>query len=432
MIRYQPLPTDFYKGNRSRFAAAMQPGFMAVFFSNDIPVTNADGTTYFRQNNDLQYLCGIDQDETALIIFPDSGSGKHKEILFIQETNEEILLWHGYKYTKEEARAISGIETVYYTSEMDRVLYQIVVESAGIYLNSNEHFRSVIEVETREIRLGNKLKATFPFHTIARSAPIMHKLRFVKQAAEVEMIEKACKITNQALHRILKMVKPGIMEYEVEAEIIHEGVRNGCRNYGYLPIIASGANACVLHYNDNNNRIADGDLILMDFGHEYGNYNSDLTRCVPANGKFSARQKDVYNAVLRVNKAATNLLVPGAKLDSYTAEVGLMIQEELIGLGLFTKADVANQDPEKPLFRKYFAHGVSHSLGMDVHDVGNRFQALEAGMVFTVEPGIYIREEGIGVRIENNVLLTETTPINLMREIPIEVEHIEDLMQSGR
>lgn len=432
MIRYQPLPTDFYKNNRARFATNMQAGCAAVFYSNDVPPTNADGTTYFRQNNDLLYLCGIDQEETTLVIFPDSGLGRHKEILFIQETNEEILLWHGYKYTKEQATAISGIETVYYTHEMDRVLYQVIVESAGIYLNSNEHFRSVIEVETREMRLGKALKNAFPYHQIYRSAPIMHQLRYIKQAAEVQMLEKAIQITNQAFHRILKMVKPGIMEFEVEAEIIHEGVRNGCRNYGYLPIIASGANACVLHYNDNNNRIADGDLILMDFGHEYGNYNSDLTRCVPANGKFSDRQKAVYNAVLRVNNAATDLLVPGAKLDTYTATVGKMVEEELIGLGLFTKADVAAQNPDKPLFRKYFAHGVSHSLGLDVHDVGSRFQAIEAGMVFTVEPGIYIREEGIGVRIENNVLITNTKPLNLMRDIPIEVEHIEDLMQSGK
>lgn len=429
MTRYTPLPASFYSENRRLLADKMVSGSIAVLYSNDILPTNADGSMHFRQNNDLLYLSGIDQEETFLIIFPDSNEDKHREVLFIKETNEVVRTWEGYKYTKEQARAISGVQTIYWSHEFATVLYKLVVESSSLYLNSNEHFRASIATETQEVREGKKLMAQFPFHPVNRLAPILQSLRYVKRNIEVDMIRKAVSITKNALLRILKTIKPGILEYQLEAELAHEMISQGCRShFGYHPIFASGANSCILHYNDNNQPMKDGDIILMDFGVEYGNYQSDLTRVAPVNGRFTARQKEIYDAVLDIQRQATAKLVVGNNLIDYQSEMEAITEEKLISIGLLDADSVANQDPGRPLYKKYFMHGVSHSLGMDVHDVGSRFQSFEPGMVFTVEPGIYAAELGIGIRLENNILITESGPVNLMEGFPLTTDEIEAAM----
>lgn len=401
---------------------------MAIFNSNDIFPTNADGVMPFRQNNDLFYLSGIDQEETILVIFPDHPDPRYREILFIKETNEHIAIWEGQKLNKNEAREISGISSVYWTNDFNSILTTIVFEAQNIYLNSNEHVRSENPVPTKEDRFLKWCKKRYPLHQYERSAPLMHSLRVIKDEAEVAQIKKACEITEGAFRRILNFVKPGVKEYEIEAEIIHEFLKSGSRGPGYQSIVASGANACVLHYVENDQICQEGDLILMDFGAEYGNYNADLSRTIPANGKFSERQKQVYSSVLKVFKGARELLVPGNDFSILNTEVAKMMESELIGLGLLTKDDIKNQNPQVPAYKKYFMHGTSHYLGLDVHDVGSRNIKFEEGMIFTCEPGIYIREEGIGIRIENDILVTSSGPVDLMMNIPIEIEEIEELM----
>ena len=427
-MKYEKIDSQLFLRNRVRFCKELKAKSLAIFNSNDIMPTNADGTMEFRQNNDIFHLSGVDQEESILLIFPDSFHAKHKEILFLKETNEHIAVWEGAKLGKEQALETSGIKTVYWLDQFETILKTLMSEAEHVYLNSNEHLRATIEVETRDVRFGKWIRETYPIHEYERSAPIMHKIRAIKDEVEIELIQKACDLTESAFRKILKTIKPGVMEYEIEADIIHEFVRNRSRGFAYTPIIASGESACVLHYIENNQACKDGDVILMDFGAEYANYASDMTRCIPVNGKFTARQKEVYNAVLRVMKAATKMLVPGNYLHEYHIEVGKLMEKELLGLGLISQEDIDNQKAEWPAYKKYFMHGTSHYLGLDVHDVGSWTTPIEAGMVFTCEPGIYIPEENLGIRLENDVLVTENGPKDLMANIPLEADEIEALM----
>jgi Xaa-Pro aminopeptidase len=429
-MKYLPIDSKLFIENRQRFAKQLKPNSLAIFNSNDIMPTNADGTMGFRQNADLFYLSGIDQEETILLIFPDAKDGAHKEVLFLKETNEHIAIWEGHKYTKEEAAAANGIQKIYWLSQFETIFNTLMAEAENVYLNTNEHTRSSSEVETRDARFIKWCKEKFPAHKYERSAPIMHNLRAIKSKHEIELIQQACNITEKGFRRILGFIKPGVWEYEIEAELAHEFIRNRSAGFAYGPIIASGFNACVLHYVENNKQCKDGDVILLDVAAEYANYASDLTRAVPVNGKFTRRQKDVYNAVLRVMRAATSMLVVGNTIDAYHKEVGRIMEQELIGLGLLNANDVKNQDPSAPLYKKYFMHGTSHFLGLDVHDVGSKHRPFEEGMVFTCEPGIYIREENLGIRLENDILITAKGPVDLMANIPIEADEIEALMNS--
>lgn len=427
-MKYTPAPAQLYIENRQRFAKKLKSNSIAVFNSNDIMPTSADGSMMFIQNTDIFYLSGIDQEESILVLFPDAKDESNRQILFLKETNEHIAVWEGHKYTKQEATATSGIKKIYWLKDFNTIFNGLMAQAENVYLNTNEHTRATIDVETRDARFIKFCKERYPLHNYQRSAPIMHELRAIKSTYEVEIMQHACNITEKGLRRLLGFVKPGVMEYEIEAELIHEFVRNRSRGFAYGPIVASGANACVLHYTDNNKECKAGDVILLDVAAEYGNYASDLTRCLPVSGKFTQRQKEVYNAVLRVMRAAIKMLVVGNNFINYNKAVGKLMEDELIGLGLLNATDVANQNPEAPLYKKYFMHGTSHFLGLDVHDVGSFQRTFEAGMVFTCEPGIYIPEEGLGIRLEDDILITENGPVNLMANIPIEADEIEKLM----
>ncbi|WP_144603811.1 aminopeptidase P family protein [Algoriphagus algorifonticola] len=429
-MKYTPLPAALYVKNRAKLAAKMAKNSVAVLNSNDIMPTNADGTMRFRQNNDLFYLSGIDQEESILLIAPDCPNPSMREVLFLRETNEHIAIWEGHKYTKDEAQAASGIENIQWLANFDQVFNTVTALSERIYLNTNEHLRAGVVVETRDARFIKTCKERFPLHEYERLAPIMHEIRGAKEQAEIDQMQIACDITEKGFRRILNFVKPGVTEYEIEAEYLHEFVRNRSKGFAYEPIIASGASACVLHYIENNKACKDGDLLLMDVGAEYGNYNADMTRTIPVNGRFSERQKAVYNAVLRVQKEAMNMLRPGVTIQDYHKEVGLIMQSELIGLGLIDITDVKNQDPNWPAYKKYFMHGTSHHIGLDVHDVGTMYGPITPGMVFTVEPGIYIQNEEIGIRLENNIVIQKDGYFDLMRNIPIEADEIEEIMNS--
>jgi Xaa-Pro aminopeptidase len=427
-MKYTATNPKLYIENRQRFAKKLKSNSIAVFNSNDIMPTSADGSMMFIQNTDIFYLSGIDQEESILVLFPDAKDESNREILFLKETNEHIAVWEGHKYTKQEATATSGIKKIYWLKDFNTIFNGLMAQAENVYLNTNEHTRATIDVETRDVRFIKFCKERYPLHNYQRSAPIMHELRAIKSSYEVETMQQACNITEKGLRRLLGFVKPGVMEYEIEAELIHEFVRNRSRGFAYGPIVASGPNACVLHYTDNNKECKAGDVILLDVAAEYGNYASDLTRCLPVSGKFTQRQKDVYNAVLRVMRAAIKMLVVGNNFINYNKAVGKLMEDELIGLGLLNVTDVANQNPEAPLYKKYFMHGTSHFLGLDVHDVGSFQRTFEAGMVFTCEPGIYIPAEGLGIRLEDDILITENGPVNLMANIPIEADEIEKLM----
>jgi Xaa-Pro aminopeptidase len=429
-MRYHPIDPQLFINNRKRLSTMLKPGSVAVFNSNDILPTNADGSLPLRQNNDLFYLSGIDQEESILVIFPHSHDPAHREVLFLKETNSEIAIWEGAKHSKKTAYETSGIKTVYWLQNFEKVFKSIVCEAENVYLNTNEHLRASIETETRDRRFINWMKETYPLHKYDRIAPIMHSLRSVKSAWEIDLLQEAMDITEKGFRRALSFIKPGVWEYEIEAEYMHEFLRNRSCGFAYTPIIASGFNACVLHYIDNNQQCKEGDVLLMDVGAEYGNYNADMTRCVPVSGKFTARQKEVYNSVLHVMKEATKLLRPGTMLGDYHKEVGKIMEEQLLKLKLITDTDIKNQNPEWPAYKKFFMHGTSHFLGLDVHDVGLWHKAIQPGMVFTVEPGIYIREENLGIRLENNILVTESSPRDLFAKFPIEANDIEDLMHS--
>jgi Xaa-Pro aminopeptidase len=427
-MKYQAIDSALFIENRKKFKNLLKPNSLAIFVSNDIMPTNADGSMGFKQNNDLFYLSGIDQEDTILVIFPDVKDGKHKEVLFVRETSELIAVWEGAKLTKEQATKASGIDHVYWFQDFDKVMKAFFFQAEHLYLNSNEHTRASIETETAQDRFNKKIRAKYPLHKIERSAPIMQKIRAVKSSQEIELIQQACDITEKGFRRVLSFIKPGVWEYEIEAEFIHEFIRNRSQGFAYGPIVASGKNACVLHYVENNRQCKDGDVILLDVAAEYANYASDLTRSIPVNGKYSKRQREVYNAVLRVHRAATKLMVPGQTFEKYNSVVGNLMTEELLALGLLKKDEVKNQNPNWPAYKKYFMHGTSHFLGLDVHDVGFFSEPMQAGMVFTVEPGIYIPEEGLGIRIENNILITMNGQLDLMKNIPIEADEIEELM----
>ena len=429
-MRYLPIDNKLFSQNRDRFRKKMQVGSAAIFFSNDQQPRNGDQYFPYRQQSDFFYLTGIDQEKSILIIAPDMKTKKYREILFLIKTNEKIAIWEGHKYTKEEARAISGIDNIFWLEDYEMILREVMMVTQNIYLNRNEYPKFFPEVEGRNERLGNKLKMEFPLHNYLRSAPILTDLRTIKSKYEIELLKTSCELTNRAFQRILKKVKPGIFEFEIEAEIDHEFKTNRAIGHGYAPIIASGINTCVLHYIENDKECKDGDLLLFDFGAEYANYTADMSRTIPVNGKYTQRQKDCYNAVLRVLKEAIKLYVPGNTINIINEEVNKLMENEMIHLGLFSEKEVENQDKESPLFKKYFMHGTAHFLGLDVHDVGDKEEPFKPGMVLTCEPGLYIREENIGIRLENDILITDDEPIDLMSAIPIEVDEIESIMKN--
>lgn len=409
--------------------ARMKPKSVAVFNSNDIYPIGADSTMPFQQSRDLFYLSGADQEETILVLFPDAPYKEHREMLFVRETNAHIAVWEGEKLTKEKATEVSGIESVHWLKDFDKIFYEVMTQAERIYFNTNEHYRQSVETETREDRFIKATKAKFPAHSWERSNPILQSLRSVKDPIEIEIMQQACNITEKGHRRVLDFVKPGVWEYEIEAEYMHEFLRNRSRGFAYTPIIGSGNNANVLHYVENNQQVKDGDLILIDVGAEYANYSSDMTRTIPVGGRFSKRQREVYEAVKRVKDDATKMLVPGTYWKEFHEEVGKLMTKELLDLKLLDKADVKNEDPNWPAYKKYFMHGTSHHIGLDTHDYGVLWEKMTENMVFTVEPGIYIPEEGFGVRLEDDVVIQKSgEPFNLMRNIPIEVEEIEDIM----
>ena len=428
-MRYQPIPKSLFINNRLNFSKAIKPNSIALLSSNDVQVTNADDSMGFAQNNDLFYLSGIDQEETILLLYPGAYKKDNREILFIKKTDEHIKIWEGDKLTKEEASNISGISTVEWVEDFEKILQLMAFEADGFYLGHNEHIkRSTKELETRQDRLIKWCKLKYPLHEFYRAAKITRDLRQIKGKEEVVMIQKAAEISIRGFRQVLRSVKPGIREYELEAELSYIFFKHGAVRHAFKPIVASGGNACALHYNSNDGICKDGDMILMDFGVCYGNYNSDTTRCFPVNGKFSKRQKEVYQAVLSCLKEGSRLLKPGLVSADYEAQMAKLIEKELVGLGLLSSTQIADQDPDKPLYKKYFMHGTAHHIGLDVHDVGLYSRPFEAGMVLTCEPGIYIPEEGIGCRLENDYLITEDGNINLTVNMPIEIEEIERLM----
>ena len=427
-MKYSAIKKDLYIDNRKNFSKHLKPNSLALFVSNDILPTNGDGSLGFIQNSDLLHLSGVDQEDTILLIYPDAKDGKQKEILFIKETSELIAIWEGAKLTKQQATDVSGIINIMWFHEFEKTFKAIGFQAEHFYLNSNEHTRRYIDMETAEMRFNKKIMAQFPLHHIERSAPIMHRIRSIKHPIEIELMQQACNITEKGFRRLLSFTKPGVMEYEIEAELIHEFVRNRSRGFAYGPIIASGGNACVLHYVENNKECKNGDVILLDVAAEYGNYASDMTRCIPVSGKFTKRQREVYDSVLRVMKGAAAILKPGNTFEKYNAAVGDMMTRELIQLGLITEEDVKNQNPAWPAYKKYFMHGTSHFIGLDVHDVGFFAEPMQVGMAFTIEPGIYIPEENLGIRLENNYIITATGNDDLMKNIPLEADEIEALM----
>lgn len=428
-MKYDQISSKLFTKNRKNFMAQMKPKSLAVFNSNDVYPIGADSTMPFQQARDIFYLSGVDQEESLLVLYPDAPNKDHREMLFVRETNDHIAVWEGEKLTKEKGLEVSGIKSVYWLTEFDRIFFEIMTQAERIYFNTNEHYRQSVETETREDRFIKKTKAKFPAHNWERSNPILQKLRSVKDQLELDLIQQACSITEKGFKRILNFVTPGVWEYEIEAEFMHEFLRNRSRGFAYTPIIASGNNANVLHYVENNQKCKEGDLILLDVGAEYANYSSDMTRTIPVSGKFSKRQKEVYNAVLKVKNDATSMLVPGTYWKEFHVEVGKMMTSALLDLKLLDKADVKNEDPNWPAYKKYFMHGTSHHMGLDTHDYGVLWEPMTENMVFTVEPGIYIPDEGFGIRLEDDVVIQKNgEPFNLMRNIPIEVDEIEELM----
>jgi Xaa-Pro aminopeptidase len=428
-MRYKKINNQLFKDNRKRFISRLPEKATAILLSNDEYPRNGDQFFKFRQNSDLFYLTGIDQEKTILLLSPACPNKKLREALFIIKTNEQLATWEGHKYTKEEARDISGIENVFWLDDFEASLREALAFTGPVFLNSNEYVKYFNDVPDKNHRFALDFKEKYPLHKIERAAPVLTELRSIKSEEEIEILSHACEITRKGFERVLKFVRAGIYEFEIEAEIDHEFKINRANGHGYAPIIASGANACVLHYVDNDDACQDGDLLLMDFGAEYAYYTADMSRTIPVNGKFSDRQKACYNAVLRVFKQLRELYVPGNTPDFINETSEKLMEAEMVKLGLFTNEDIKHQDPDKPLFKKYFMHGVAHPLGLDVHDVGSKYEAFKPGMVFTCEPGIYIREENIGIRIENDILITENGPVDLMENIPIEADEIEKLMR---
>jgi len=426
-MRHAPIPQKLFVENRKRLTARLAPGSLAVVHANDILPTNADGSLPLVANSDLFYLTGIEQEETVLLLAPDAFEEKQREILFVRESSELLKTWEGAKHGKEEATKLSGIKTVKWLSELPLTLRQLMCEAEHVYLNANEHKRAVIEVETRDARHARRLMREYPLHDYRRLAPLMHELRVVKSPEEIALLKEACAITRKGFLRVLKKTKPGRWEHELEAEFAHEFIRNRAR-FAYTPIIAAGANANVLHYIANDQRMKAGDVLLLDVAASYANYNADLTRTIPVSGRFSRRQRQVYNAVLRVMRAMIAAARPGVLHRDWQKQSKLLMNEELLALGLLKRADIKKQDADTPASQKFFNHGLGHPLGLDVHDVGLTSQPFAPGWVLTVEPGIYLPEEGFGIRLENDIVVTDGVPVDLMADIPIEADEIEELM----
>ena len=427
-MRYASINPELFVQNRQRLSQLMLPNSLAVVNSNDILPTNADGSLRLCQNSDLFYLTGVDQEESILLLYPGAHEEAQRELLFLRETNDHIAIWEGHKLSKEEARQRTGIKNVHWLSEFPSLFRRLMCEAERVYLNSNEHKRASIDVETRDARFIGQVQNQFPLHSYQRLARLMHRLRIVKSAAEVDLMRKACKLTEKGFRRVLRFMKPGVNEMEIEAEFAHEFVRGG-GGFSYNPIIGSGANACVLHYLDNDQVCKKGELVLLDVGASYANYQSDMTRTIPVSGRFSRRQRQVYNAVLRVLREVSRLAVPGKLPRDWQKEAESLVEHELLGLGLLKRSDIKNQPAGRPAYKKYFMHGVGHPLGLDVHDVGFTTEPIQAGWVLTVEPAIYIKEEGFAIRLENDILVQEGKNIDLMGSIPIEADEIEALMR---
>lgn len=427
-MRYEAIDPEFFVRNRAKLVAKMKPNSLLVIHANDIMPTNADGILPWRQNNDLFYLTGVDQEESVVVLNPDATVESEREILFVRETSEHIAVWEGEKLTKEQATKVSGIKNVQWVDQFENFLHRLAPAASNLYLHTNEHIRGSDIVETRNRRFIDQIKDRYPLHNLERAAVLLQELRIIKDPEEIKFLQKAIDITEAGFRRVLKFLKPGVGEWEVEAEYLHEFVRNKSRGFAYIPIVGSGKNACVLHYVDNHDVCEDGDMLLMDVAAEYANWNADMTRTIPVNGKFTPRQRDVYNAVLRVLRGANEILRPGIMMQDYQKQVIAIMEEELIGLGLIDADEAANQDDSKPLVKRYFMHGTSHHLGLDVHDVYPPNTPVQVGMVFTIEPGIYIREENLGIRLEDDVIIGEDENINMFKNIPIEADEIEALM----
>ncbi len=430
-MRHDPIDSALFVENRRRLAAKLGTKGLAVLNANDILPTNADGTLTIVPNSDLFFLSGIEQEESILVLFPGAFDPLLREVLFIREPNEHLKIWEGHKLSKNEAKKISGIQTIKWLSDFPNTFHAMMCEADEAWLNENAHPRSVVESQTRDARFVRDCQTRYPMHTYRRLAKAMHDLRLEKSEAEVALLKKAVDVTKQGFERVCRMVKPGVFEHEIEAEFAHEFVRNRCK-FAYNPIIAGGANSCVLHYNENNRELKSGELLLIDVGASYANYNADLTRTIPVDGKFTPRQRAVYDAVLRVMRASIKGATVGKLHRDWVKEARDLMNEELLALGLITKEQIAKQTPEDYAGKKYFMHGLGHSLGLDVHDVGAMSKPFAPGWVLTVEPGIYIPDEGFGVRIENDILVTNAGPVDLMAHIPSDAEAIEALMRSGR
>ena len=430
-MRYDPIDSKLFESNRERLCRLMEPGAIAILHSNDVLPTNADGVLPFIQNSDLFYLTGVDQEESVLVLFPDAPEERDREILFVRETSELLAIWEGEKLTKERATEVSGVGRIEWTKDFDARLHQLIPQARMVCLATNEHLRATTVVQTRNDRFINECRQRYPLHRYERLAPLMHRLRITKNEIEIAQLQKASDITEAGFRRVLKFLKPGVGEWEIEAEYLHEFVRNRSRGFAYPPIIGSGGNACVLHYVENNRVCEDGQMVLMDVGAEWANWNADMTRTVPVNGRFSERQRAVYDAVLRVFRGSCDVLRPGVTPNEWRDQTIELMEAELIGLGLIDAKEAKEQDPVgKPLVKKYYMHGIGHHLGLDVHDVCPPHEPVAEGMVFTVEPGIYIREENLGVRLENDILIGKDRNLDLFEKIPIEAGEIEELMNA--
>ncbi|OQX78878.1 MAG: X-Pro aminopeptidase [Bacteroidetes bacterium 4484_276] len=428
-MKHTTIDQKLFQGNRKTFSKYLQPKAVAIFNSNDEYPRNGDQLYPYRQQSDFFYLTGINQEKSILLVAPDHPEPKNREILFLIKTNEQMVIWNGHKLTIQEAEEISGIANVQWLDNFEMVLRDLMVWSEKVYLNTYEYPKYSSDILSRDQRFAQDLKVKFPAHQYCRSAPVLLNMRMIKSKTEIELIQKAINITEKAFRRMLKFVKPGVKEYEIQAEMEHEFVMNGATGSAYQPIVASGANSCVLHYIQNNNICKNGEVILFDFGAEYANYAADVSRTIPVNGKFNPRQRELYELVLRAQKKAIKQMVVGNTMEKYNKSVSKLMAGEMIKIGLLSKEDVKKQDPEKPLYKKYFMHGTAHHMGLDVHDVVDRHQPFSAGMVFTCEPGIYLGDEEIGIRIENNILITENGPVDLTENIPREVGEIEGLME---
>ena len=426
-MRYSPIDSKLFVENRNRLKGLLLPNSLVVVNANDVLPTNADGSLPLIANSDLFYLSGVEQEQSILVLYPDADDEKHREILFLRETNEELAIWEGHKLTKEEARKVTGIQQIHWLQDFPRLFHRLMCECEHVYLNTNEHKRAVIEVETRESRFVSETLRRYPLHDYQRLARLMHQLRVEKSELEVGLIRQAAQITRRGFERVLRKVKPGISETQIEADFAYEFIRHGGR-FAYTPIIASGRNSNVLHYIANDQVCRKGDMLLLDVAASYANYNADMTRTIPVNGRFSRRQKQVYNAVLRVLRASSAGLSAGKRWKEWQKEAEKLIEKECVDLGLLSTKDIKNQDPDKPAVKKYFMHGLGHPLGLDVHDVGLVTEPMQEGWVMTVEPAIYIPEEGFAVRLENDVLIRSSGNIDLMSDIPIEAGEIEELM----